>query len=249
MNNQKPLIACITYHVSLPVNSIVLSAAALSVAYTQAIINAGGIPLMIPPGLDPNTWEQIFNTVDGIMLPGGGDVSPASYDRSAEAELRGVDVDRDIFEIWLTHAAINHKKPLFGICRGHQVINVALGGTLWQDITTQLPSDTIHDTRSLPTRSHISHTAAVEPGSRLGRSLQERVVNVNSIHHQGIQELGDGLVVTAVSPDELIEGIELPDHPFAVSVQWHPEWLVQNDPVHRRLFASFVQAAGEWKAR
>lgn len=243
MNNQKPLIACVAYRVTLRINDQL--GIALSAAYTQAIINAGGIPLMIPLGLDPNAWVQIFDTVDGIMLPGGGDVSPASYDRPVETKLRGMDVDRDMFEIWLIHAAIAQKKPLLGICRGHQVINVALGGTLWQDVPSELPSDVHHDTQGIPARSHISHTATVDPDSRLGRSLQERVVNVNSIHHQAIRELGEGLVVTAVSPDNLIEGIELPDHPFAVGVQWHPEWLVQNDPIHRRLFASFVQAAAQ----
>lgn len=247
MNTQKPLIACTAYRITLPIND--QEGMALSAAYTQAIINAGGIPLMVPLGLDPNAWLQIFNMVDGVMLPGGGDVLPASYNHPVETQLRGADADRDMFEIWLAQAAIAQEKPLLGICRGHQVINVALGGTLWQDIPSQQPSDTMHDTQGLPARSHISHTATVDPDSRLGRSLQEREVSVNSIHHQAIQELGKGLRVTAVSSDEIIEGVELPDHPFAVGVQWHPEWLVQKDPVHRRLFASFLQAASEWKAQ
>ena len=247
MNRKKPLIACTAYRITLPIND--QTGMALSAAYTQAIIDAGGIPLMVPQGLDPNAWVQIFNMVDGVMLPGGGDMSPTSYDQPVETTLREVDVDRDMFEIWMAQAAIAQKKPLLGICRGHQVMNVALGGTLWQDVPSELPSDTMHDTQGLPARSHISHTATIEPKSQLGRSLQERKVNVNSIHHQAIRELGEGLMVTAVSPDELIEGVELPNHPFAVGVQWHPEWLVQNDPIHRRLFASFTQAASAWQER
>jgi len=247
MNKQKPLIACTAYRITLPIND--QTGMALSAAYTQAIIDAGGIPLMVPLGLDSNAWLKIFNMVDGVMLPGGGDILPASYNRPVETQLRGADEDRDMFEIWMAQTAIEQKKPLLGICRGHQVMNVALGGTLWQDVPSELPSDTMHDTQGLPARSHISHTAIVDLNSRLGRTLQERKVHVNSIHHQAIQELGKGLTVTAVSPDEIIEGIELPDHPFAVGVQWHPEWLVQKDPIHRRLFASFMQAASAWQER
>ncbi len=212
-------------------------------AYTQAIINAGGIPLMVPLGLGSDAWPQIFETADGIMLPGGGDIDPALYDKPIETELRGVDRERDEFEIWLVNESIAQKKPLLAICRGHQVLNTALGGTLWQDVTSQRPSQIIHDTRGRPSRSHLAHIAIIEPNSQLGRCLGEREVGVNSIHHQAIQRLGKGLRVTAVSPDNSIEAIELADHPFAIGVQWHPEWLVQDSVVHRRLFASFVEAA------
>jgi putative glutamine amidotransferase len=140
--------------------------------------------------------------------------------------------------------ALRQQKPLLAICRGHQVFNVALGGTLWEDVQSAMPEAIVHDYFFKQDRQYLAHEVELLPGTLLATILQEQRFAVNSLHHQGIRELAPGLRVAATAPDGLIEAIELADHPFALGVQWHPENLVQVEPTARALFRHFVAIAG-----
>jgi putative glutamine amidotransferase len=153
------------------------------------------------------------------------------------------DTDRDRVEMEVVRLALAREMPLLGICRGHQVLNVALGGTLWADVPSQMPGGLAHDFDKTHPRDYEAHTVEIAPDSRLAEILGCKVTAVNSLHHQGVKELAPGLRVSATAPDGLVEGIELPDHPFALSVQWHPEWLVPASAPMMQLFTRFVQAA------
>jgi putative glutamine amidotransferase len=155
-------------------------------------------------------------------------------------------------ELQLVRWALEDGKPVFGLCRGLQIINVALGGTLWQDLATQRPELAKHD--YFPTagyaRQHLAHPVTLEPTSRLATLLDgPDTVMVNSMHHQGIKDLGDGLIVSATAPDGLVEAIELPGEPFVIGVQWHPEVFEMTDPHTRHLFGGFIAAATRYAER
>ena len=237
--SKRPLIGCTTYRKQ--VNQ--LEVIGLNAPYIGAITAAGGIPILIPLSLDDDAWRAVFDRVDGLLLPGGGDIDFRRYSNEQQAELRAIDQDRDRLELALTQTAVAEQKPFLAICRGHQVLNVAMGGTLWQDIYSQMPNAVMHDfSRSYP-RHHIGHTVTVTAGSKLAHLLPDRTIPVNSIHHQGVYELAPGLAVSARSEDGLIEGLELPDHPFAIGVQWHPEGMYQHYPMMLSLFKGLVAAA------
>ena len=154
--------------------------------------------------------------------------------------LNSLDADRDRLEMHLVHSVIQSGKPFFGICRGLQVINVALGGSLYEDLPEQFPGDVRHDNHDLP-RDHLAHLVNVEKDSRLAQILANNHSQVNSLHHQGIRRLAEMLYPTAYAPDELIEAFELPSHPFGLAVQWHPEELQEHESM-RCLFQAFVQS-------
>jgi putative glutamine amidotransferase len=157
-----------------------------------------------------------------------------------------VDPDRDRVELQFARWAIAEGKPVFGLCRGLQIVNVALGGTLYQDIAAQFSGAIKHD--CFPTagyaRDHLAHEVTVSAGSRLGTLIGAASLRVNSMHHQAVKELAPGLLPSAVAPDGVVEAVESPDQPFLLGVQWHPESLVERDLRMRRLMAGFVEAAG-----
>lgn len=220
-----------------------LAMMALTTAYIEAIEKAGGIPLLIPLGLDVADLQRVFDLVDGILLPGGGDIDPVHYHAPMHPLVKSIDPDRDETEIWAAQTAVARQKPLLAICRGHQVLNVALGGTLWADITSQMPDGIEHDFNHTKPRNYQAHPVMIEPGSLLAMQLGTTETAVNSLHHQGIRDLAPELRAVATSADGLIEGVEVADHPFAIGVQWHPEWLVDDNPTMIRLFQGFVSAA------
>ena len=154
-----------------------------------------------------------------------------------------IDRDRDRLEIDLVRKAVDAGKPFLGICRGLQVINIALGGTLYEDILVQRPPALQHQSAPDQPRSSLAHPVEVTPGTHLEAILKEHSVPVNSFHHQSIRTPAADLQVSALAPDNVIEGIELPGHPFGVAVQWHPEWLTEN-PEMLALFQAFATAAG-----
>ncbi len=209
----------------------------------NAIYQAGGLPIMIPLGLAEGDLQAILARVDGVLLPGGGDVDPSYYRYPASDLHKRVDMDRDRVEIVTAQTAVTHHKPLLAICRGHQVLNVALGGTLWADIPSEMPGALAHDFDDVKPRNYAAHTITVVPDSILAYHLGTTETAVNSLHHQGIRDLAPGLRAVATAPDGLIEGVELPGHPFAIGVQWHPEWLVADNPAMHRLFQGFIAAA------
>lgn len=218
----------------------------LSEAYIKAVSNAGGIPLLIPLGLPETDWPVLANRLDGILLTGGSDFDPAIFNGSPHPRVYDIDPERDALEIALVQRAAKQKLPFLGICRGIQAINVALGGTLYTDIADQLPGALRHDCYPNIPRDYRAHEVILEPSSKLAGILATDRPQVNSLHHQGLDRISQDLVVTGRAPDGLVESVELPGHPFAIGVQWHPEWL-QDDPAMRNLFKAFMDAAANGK--
>ncbi len=213
-------------------------------SYLQAVLNAGGVPVVLPVGLSTADLSALFSRLDGILLTGGGDIDPARFAGLPHPRVYDIDPRRDEMEIRLAQLAAESGKPFLGICRGIQVINVALGGSLFTDIGDQLPQPLRHDWYPDVPRNYLAHPVSLEPGSRLAQVLGGESFEVNSLHHQGLERLAPALKAVATSPDHLVEGVELPGHPFGLGVQWHPEWLQEHAP-QRQLFRELVRAAGQ----
>jgi putative glutamine amidotransferase len=243
MPTSLPLIGCASYRKTV-VDTPSFEVYSLMPTYTEAVSAAGGVPMMIPLGLSEREMGEIVRRVDGLLLPGGGDIAPAYYGAEENGTMWGIDEERDRVEHFLAREAVAQKKPLLAICRGCQVFNVALGGTLWGDIASQKEGAIRHDYFRTHPRNFLSHTVEIAPGSRLAHYLGKRESWVNSLHHQGVRELAAALTATAVAPDGLIEAVEMSDHPFAVGVQWHPECMLEDDPDMLSLFKGLVEAAG-----
>lgn len=241
-SSSRPFIGCTTYQKQIP-QERPITVYGLMPSYIEAITAAGGAPLMIPLGLTEDVLLSILDRLDGLLLPGGGDVEPEFYHGRSHPTLWGVDSERDRTELILAKAAIQRKKPLLAICRGIQVLNVALGGTLWEDINSMVPNAQEHDYDNGVPRDFLSHSVQIEPDSTLARIMGKTQCLVNSIHHQAIRDLAPELSVSALAPDGIIEGAEIGSHPFAVAIQWHPENLISKDPAMLALFQALVQAA------
>src|SRR3954447_26041829 len=200
--------------------------------YYHAAATAGAAPVLIPLMDEVETLRAIYERMDGILIPGGVDVDPTVFGETPHARLGRIDPARDRVEIQLVKWAVEDGKPVLGLCRGLQVINVALGGTLYQDLATEYPNPIKHD--YFPTygysRDHLAHDVAVEAGSRMRHALVDAAVPVNSMHHQGIKALATGLSASAVAPDGLIEAAESTSESYIVGVQWHPEVFELSDP-------------------
>ena len=224
--------------------------------YSESVAMAGGIPLILPllrtpmdmpeegysncgPGNLFDNARVYVERLDGLILAGGGDVAPSKEARS-QANFREVDRSRDIWESALLAAALEMGKPVLGICRGAQVMNMALGGTLWEDLPSQCPGPVEHF-QKLP-RARAAHEVFLEPGTRLAKALNFSQFMVNSGHHQGIRDLAPSLIAAAKSKDGLIEAVEHKEAAFAVGVPLHPEGTAA-DLHSRALFAAFVMAA------
>lgn len=205
--------------------------------YVDAIRRAGAIPMLVPP--QSENIEELLDEVDGVLLAGGEDCDPSLYGEACHPSVEPMDVRRQENDLALARAARVRGIPTLGICLGVQVMNVAAGGTLIQDIGSQLETDIEHVSEP---EHRASHAVLVEGGTRLASILGGRELVVNSSHHQAIRNAGEGLEVTAHAPDGVIEGIEDPRHPFYVGVQWHPEDMT-NEASASKIFAAFVEAA------
>jgi len=212
-------------------------------AYVEALIETGGAPVLIPSDLTETGLQAMFDRLDGVLFTGGGDIAPEYFHGEPNPHVDEVELDRDRTEFGLFRASISSGKPFLGICRGLQVINVGMGGTLYSDIADQLPGAIQHNYSPGHPRNYLAHPVAMEAGARLTGILGESLLPVNSLHHQGVKEIGQGLQAAGFAPDGLLEALELPDHPYGLAVQWHPEWL-RDQPAAQRLFRSFVEAAG-----
>ena len=217
-------------------------------SYVEELRKVGAVPWVIPLIADDvDTLQEIFNRLDGVFITGGVDVDPSRYGESKSPLCGVTDPDRDAVEIALLNHALARHLPILAVCRGIQILNVAKGGTLYQDVTSQVPAALKHDyfpTPDRPSRKYLAHDITVRASSRLGHILGDTVVPVNSMHHQAIKELAAGLVPTAYAPDGIIEGVEGEGDQYLVAVQWHPEELTETQPGMRRLFTSFAEAAG-----
>lgn len=221
--------------------------------YVLAVAEAGGIPQLIPLlGDDSEMLRRIYDGLDGILFPGGADIDPMEYGAERSPLSGSAEVERDRTELTLARWALEDGKPIFGICRGSQLINVAAGGTLYQDLPTERPGTVEHDFHPPgATNQHdlLAHDAELAPGSRLERILGASCVRVNSTHHQGIREVAPALAASAHAPDGIIEGVESKGDAFVLGVQWHPEDLTTSEPPMRRLFAALVDAAAAPRTR
>jgi putative glutamine amidotransferase len=222
-------------------NSAGMSLVSLAEAYVEALTQAGACPVLIPNALSEAALDGLLSRLDGVLFTGGGDIETNHYQAVAHPKVSGVEPARDQLEINLLKRVVSHGKPFLGICRGLQLINVALGGTLYADIADQVPGADKHDYYPGWERDYLAHSVSVDQETRLAGILGESVVDVNSFHHQAVRQLAPDLVPTAYSPDGIMEACELPDHPFGLAVQWHPEWLTADAPM-RGLFQVFVEA-------
>lgn len=209
-------------------------------AYLQAVIGAGGLPVVVPASLGGEGSSAVYARLDGILFSGGGDIAPERFGAEPHPRITDVDAARDDLELDLLQRAVADGKPFLGICRGFQVVNVGLGGTLYTHLPDQLPGALHHDNPG-NRRHDLVHEVQMEKASRIGKVLAEPRSAVNSHHHQGIRDLAPGLRADGHTKDGLIEVVELAGHPYGWAVQWHPEWLTDLEPT-RRLFASFIEA-------
>ena len=211
--------------------------------YIRAVQAAGGIPLLLTPHFTPEVQAALWQRLDGLILTGGGDIDPARFGEPRHPSVDDVSPARDELELGLTRRAVTDEVPLFAICRGIQVLNVALGGSLVQDLPSEWPNALVHSQKA-PRHEPTHPVKVMGEGTRLGRVLGSLEVEVNSMHHQAIKRLGDGLREVAWAPDGVIEGVEMAgDDRFVLGVQWHPEELVGHDQAARNLFAAIVEAA------
>ena len=205
--------------------------------YLTAVEKAGGIPIILPVDRDLKHIPRLLDMVDGVLVSGGNDISPMLYNERINRYCGLLDPDRDTFEIELSKHAIEIDKPVLGVCRGIQILNIALGGTVYQD----LPSSgfelhtILTNERNVPT-----HSVKIEKDSPLIHILGEEVVPVNSFHHQGIREVAPALKTAAVTPDGLVEAVYMPDKKFVLAIQWHPEMMFDSEQ-QAALFTAFIE--------
>jgi len=208
--------------------------------YLEAVWRAGGTPVMFSETEDMERIDAMLDQVNGILLTGGGDIDPVLYGEEKRPGCGEPNARRDAMELPLCREAIKRRMPMLAICRGLQVLNCALGGTLYQDLAEDFGEAVRHPVYERPREA--VHEVEVLEGTLLGKIVGIGMMGVNSRHHQGIKELGKRLRVSAVAGDGLIEGIEVEGHPFAIGVQWHPESLCDHDEVQQKIFNAFVKA-------
>ncbi|RME88973.1 MAG: gamma-glutamyl-gamma-aminobutyrate hydrolase family protein [Anaerolineae bacterium] len=219
-----------------------LAAVSLLRRYVIALTEAGATPVLIPSAMPDDGVDALLTRLDGVLFSGGGDIAPEYFGGAPHPRIGGVDPERDALELALLRRVVEDGVPFLGICRGCQLVNVGFGGTLYTHIADQHPGALKHDYYPDSPRDLLVHEVRLKEGSRLAEIVGVEVFRVNSLHHQGIERLGDGLEAVAYAPDGLVEAVEVPGHPFGMAVQWHPEWLTAHATA-RALFRAFVEAA------
>jgi putative glutamine amidotransferase len=218
--------------------------AAVQRAYIDSLCTAGGVPFLIPSSLPLEKLMLLVNRLDGVLFSGGGDIAIDRFGGLPHPRVNDVDPERDSIELSLLAALIETGKPFLGICRGFQLINVGMGGTLFTDLENQRAGAIKHDYFPHYPRTYLAHEVEVSENSQLGKILCESKVQVNSLHHQGAKDIPACLKQSAFSPDGLVEAFELPEYSFGIAVQWHPEWLT-DQPGMQNLFKAFIEAASQ----
>lgn len=210
-------------------------------AYVEAIEAAGGIPLLLPCTDDDDVASLLFTRVHGLLLPGGRDVDPVHFGEEPMHDYTLIDPERDNIELLLARLALRQDVPILGICRGIQMLNIAAGGDIYQDLATQKKGALIHDQKA--PRWYPTHAIEVQPETTLSKILGKTHLRVNSYHHQAVRNVANGFRVSAVSSDGVIEGIEHSSLRYAIGVQWHPEQMWRKYPLFKQLFAALVAEA------
>jgi putative glutamine amidotransferase len=213
----------------------------LSREYSDAVRCAGGIPVAIPYCDDPEVVTEMAQRLDGVVLTGGGDIDPSLFGEEPLPGLGEIVPERDRMETALVRLLLERDKPILAVCRGCQVLNIAVGGDMYQELYTQREDLLQHRQRS--PRHHATHAIHLVTGTLLHRLAQENTVRVNSFHHQAVRRVPPPLRVAARTTDGVIEAIESARHRFVVGVQWHPECMAERDAFSRRLFQALVEAA------
>ena len=214
--------------------------------YCRSIEGSGANYRVLDWTLDEQQLDDYISTCDGFVFTGGDDIDPSHYGDEILPECGDIIPERDAFEFAFFPKVLESKKPVLGICRGCQLLNVALGGTLWQDIPSQVKNTYQHQPSPVELIAERTHNAVIVQNTKLHEILKTSKMKVNSMHHQAIKDLGAGLTLSAVSTDGIPEGFELSGHPFLVAVQWHPEWLFPKDDSFA-LFSAFVKACEDDK--
>jgi putative glutamine amidotransferase len=238
----KPLVGLTTHSVYLPRHAGTDRQQALADAYVAALADAGALPVLLPSCLSPDAALAAAARLDGLVLTGGGDVDPVHFGEEPEPGLGRIDGARDAMEIALTRAFAEEDRPLLGICRGIQVMNVALGGGVIQHLR---PEDGLLQHEVVALGDGPGHSVAIEPGTRLAAIVGRATLRVNSSHHQAVGRVAPDLVVSARSPDGVIEAIEHPGRRFLMGVEWHPERGPDACPESRALLRAFVTECAE----
>ncbi|PIE32481.1 gamma-glutamyl-gamma-aminobutyrate hydrolase [candidate division KSB3 bacterium] len=234
----KPLIGITTHYDPRPKRIY----CAVSHHYIRSVCAAGGIPIIVPVVEERTTTIEYLDIVDGLIFTGGGDVCPLSYGENPIKEVESFDVERDKFETSLFKGALRKNMPVLGICRGLQLMNTASGGTLYQDIFSQVEHVLGHCPKLLPVDT-LYHHVFLTKGSRMADIFASDEICVNSYHHQAVKKVAEGFTVTARAADGIIEAIEHTGKKFVIAVQWHPEDLTVKHPIFLKLFEALVNAS------
>jgi len=210
-------------------------------AYIQAVKSAGGLPIILPLVKSKTVIQDYVALCDGFLFCGGGDITPLLFGQEPNYGIGATDITLDLFQIRLMKEILKAEKPVLAICRGMQVMNVACGGTIYQDLN-QLDIETINHMQTSLSRKDISHKVLFKSKTRLQRIFGDFAFT-NSFHHQAIDRLGLGLIISGTTGDDIIEAIEMPSHPFVVGVQWHPESMLDSAPNMKQLFHALIHYA------
>jgi len=231
MSRSYPLIGLTTYGRSAD------NRYALPAEYLDAVRRSGGVPLLIAPG-EPH-WDAVLETVDAVILTGGGDIDPDRYGGRRHQANYGIDLERDALEVELACRVVESGLPTLGICRGAQILNIAHGGTLIEHLPDEIGEAVLH---RAPPREPIPHAVRLKPESLIARILGHLEFEAASLHHQALRDIAPGFDIAGHAPDGTVEAIEMADHPWLIAVQWHPELTAAVDPLQQRLFDALVEA-------
>ncbi len=212
--------------------------------YSDSLSMAGAIPILLPhleSRLDDDEYiKKILNEVDGVVFPGGSDIDPALYGSYPQKNLGDISPERDRWELKILKKAIELKKPILGICRGFQLINIYYGGSLKVDVCGRNVESKIPHMATMLPKYYKTHKLVIKSGTRLHDIFGDEEIAVNSYHHQAVRDVGDGLVASAAAPDGVVEAVEDPNYPYLLGVQWHPEMMAAKEPDQLKLFKDFV---------
>ncbi|MEL7623072.1 MAG: gamma-glutamyl-gamma-aminobutyrate hydrolase family protein [Clostridiales bacterium] len=212
----------------------------------EAISDHGGLPLLLPYTEDESALSQILSLVDGIYFTGGCDILPSYFGEEPIQTLGSLCPPRDAFEIALYRLASAADMPMFGVCRGMQIMNIAAGGSIYQDLYAQLPKAGCHSQKDLP-GEFAFHSIGLSPGCKMAQLLGAEKLAVNSFHHESVKDTAPGYRISAAAPDGVIEGMESQTLTYSLAVQWHPEYMYGKSPLFGRLYSSFVEAAAVYR--